>query len=169
MKYVPKKVFVLENGKYTELSYQEFCYRFKLVETYKSKYFISIHGMLMEVDEDTYREFYKTKRRQKYLEERSAKNGDFSYDMLTTNDFNGEDILVDEMADTCEMAANRIMLDRLRQVLLLLTEEERRLVLEIFYEERSERELVEKYGISQAAIHKRKDRILEKLRRWIEI
>ena len=123
----------------------------------------------MEVDEDTYREFYKTKRRQKYLEERSAKNGDFSYDMLTTNDFNGEDILVDEMADTCEMAANRIMLDRLRQVLLLLTEEERRLVLEIFYEERSERELAEKYGISQAAIHKRKDRILEKLRRWIEI
>lgn len=164
MKYVPKKVFVLENGKYTE-----FCYRFKLVETYKSKYYISIHGMLMEVDEDTYREFYKTKRRQKYLEERSAKNGDFSYDMLTTNDFNGEDILVDEMADTCEMAANRIMLDRLRQVLLLLTEKERRLVLEIFYEERSERELAEKYGISQAAIHKRKDRILEKLRRWIEI
>ena len=103
------------------------------------------------------------------MEERSAKNGDFSYDMLTTNDFNGEDILVDEMADTCEMAANRIMLDRLRQVLLLLTEEERRLVLEIFYEERSERELAEKYGISQAAIHKRKDRILEKLRRWIEI
>ena len=58
----------------------------------------------MEVDEDTYREFYKTKRRQKYLEERSVKNGDFSYDMLTTNDFNGEDILVDEMADTCEKA-----------------------------------------------------------------
>ena len=169
MKDVPKKVFVLENGKYMELNYQEFYYRLKLVKTYQSKYFISIHGMLMEVDEDTYKEFYKTKRHQKYLEERSVKNGDFSYDMLTTNDFNGKDILVDEMADTCEKAVGRVMLDRLRQALLLLTEEERRLVLEIFYEERSERELAKKYGISQVAIHKRKDRILEKLRRWIEI
>ncbi len=84
----------------------------------------------MEVDEDTYREFYKTKRRQKYLEERSVKNGDFSYDMLTTNDFNGEDILVDEMADTCEKAVSRIMLGRLRQALLLLAEDEQRFILE---------------------------------------
>ncbi len=35
MKYVPKKVFVLENGKYMELNYQEFYYRFKLVKTYQ--------------------------------------------------------------------------------------------------------------------------------------
>ncbi|MCI8276279.1 MAG: hypothetical protein HFI66_11870 [Lachnospiraceae bacterium] len=38
----------------------------------------------------------------------------------------------------------------------------------MFYEERSEREIAKKYGISQAAIHKRKNRILEKLRKWIE-
>ena len=167
METSPEKVFVLENGKYAELSYSEFCYRNELVKTYSSKYFIPVHGMLMEVSEDVYREFYKTKRRQKYLEERSAKNGEFSYDMLTTESFHGEDILCCETADAGEIAVRRIMLDRLRQALLLLTEDEQRLVLEIFGEEQSERALAKKYGISQAAIHKRKDRILKKLRKWI--
>lgn len=51
------------------------------------------HGMLMEVPEDDYRAFYKQKRRQKYLKERSRDNRDFSYGMLTPDEFNGEDIL----------------------------------------------------------------------------
>ena len=33
-----------------------------------------------------YEEYYRAKRRQKYLDERSAENGDFSYDMLTTEE-----------------------------------------------------------------------------------
>ena len=169
MKQEPKKVFILEDGKYSELSWREFSCRYELAVTYKQKHFLPLHGMLMEVNEDVYRDFYRDRRHQKYLRECSIKNGEIFYDMFTTDDFNGEDVLVDEVADTCEMAVNRIMLDRLRQVLILLTEEERRLVLEIFYEERSERELAKKYGISQAAIHKRKDRILEKLRGWIKI
>ena len=41
-----------------------------------------------------YEEYYRAKRRQKYLDERSAENGDFSYDMLTTDEFSGEDILI---------------------------------------------------------------------------
>ena len=50
----------------------------------------------MEVTENNYRTFYKNIRRQKYLKELFAANGDFSYDMLATDDVNGQDILVDE-------------------------------------------------------------------------
>ena len=57
---------------------------------------------------------YKDKRRQKYLDERSAKNGDFSYDMLTTDEFNGEDILVDMASYTAGDVENEIMLDNLQ-------------------------------------------------------
>lgn len=89
MKNLSKKVFVLENGTYAELSYHEFCHRNKLVKTYHSKYFVFIYEMLMEVREDAYREFYKTKRRQKYLEERSAKNGDLCLRFSVKNSQNG--------------------------------------------------------------------------------
>lgn len=90
MEYTPKKVFVLENGTYLELSCSEFRQK---GDTYSGRWFIPSHGMLMEVPEDAYKAFYKRKRRDKYLKERSKGNGDFSYDMLTTDEFNGEDIL----------------------------------------------------------------------------
>lgn len=70
MKYIPKRVFVIEDGEYIELPYEEFSARQGLVPAYSEKHFLPLHGMLMEVSEDDYRDFYKSIRRQKYLDER---------------------------------------------------------------------------------------------------
>lgn len=50
MKYEPQKVFILENGKYEELTYQEFFDHFESDGIYPKKYFIPLYGMLLEVD-----------------------------------------------------------------------------------------------------------------------
>ena len=126
MKYPPRKVFVLEDGMYVELSYAQFSQK---KECYASRRFIPLHGMLMEVSESDYKAFYKDKRRQKYLDERSAKNGDFSYDMLTTDEFNGEDILVDMASDTAGDVEKEIMLDNLRLEVKRLSEDEQKLYI----------------------------------------
>ena len=167
MKDTPKKVFVLENGNYKELSYEDFCLLKEKDISYADKPFIPLHGMLMEVTEETYRDFYRDRRRQKYIDERSAENNDFSYDMLTTDDFNGEDILPDESEPVDEQVIRKIMTDKLKSVLPLLAEDEQKLIREIFYDELSERSLAEKYGVSQVAIHKRKVKILEKLKKLL--
>lgn len=169
MKYAPKKVFILENGSYKELSYEEFCTRRDTDSTYAGMFFISLHGMLMEVSQKDYTDFYKSKRRQKYMDERSVENGDFSYNMLTTDDFNGEDILVDTSQDISDAVIHKIMLDKLSDSLVRLSDDEQKLIHEIFYDGLSERTLAEKYGISQVAIHKRKIRILEKLKKAMKI
>ena len=148
MKYTPKKVFVLENGDYIELSYEEFCSLKDNDVSYADKFFIPLHGMLMEVTEEQYKEFYKSQRRQKYIDERSAENGDFSYDMLTTDDFNGEDILPDKSEPLDEQVVQKIMTDKLKSALPLLAEDEQKLIREIFYENLSERSLAEKYDVS---------------------
>lgn len=168
MKYAPKKVFILEDGEYIELSYQEFCAHSESEVTYSNKYFIPLHGMLMEVDKDAYRDFYKSRRRQKYLEERSEANEDFSYDMLTTDDFNGEAILVDENADVAEMVVRKIMLDKLRQTVLTLSDEEQLLIYRHYYAEISETELASLYGILQQAVSKRIGKIRAKLKKFLE-
>ncbi len=168
MKYTPKKVFILEYGKYIEISYEEFCQRKKADTAYKDKLFIVLHRMLMEVTAKDYQEFHKDKRRQKYINERSAENGDFSYDMLTTDDFNGEEILIDDSEDIATQVIHKIMLDKLRNSILLLSDEEQKLIREIFFEELSERTLAKKYGVSQVTIHKRKVKILDKLKKIIE-
>lgn len=167
VKNAPKKVFVLENGNYKELSYEDFCLLKEKDISYSDKLFLPLHGMLMEVSPKDYTDFYKSQRRQKYIDERSAENKDFSYDMLTTDDFNGEDIIADESKPIDEQVIRKIMTDKLKSALPLLAEDEQKLIREIFYEELSERSLAEKYCISQVAIHKRKVKILDKLKKLL--
>ena len=59
------------------------------------------------------------------------------------------------------------MTDKLKSALPLLAEDEQKLIREIFYEGLSERTLAEKYCISQVAIHKRKVKILNKLKKLL--
>ncbi len=70
-KYAPKKVFILKNNEYIEITYEELCHREENDPSYKDKLFLPLYGMIMEVTESTYIEFYKLQRRQKYIDERS--------------------------------------------------------------------------------------------------
>ncbi len=77
----------------------------------------------MDVTAEQYEDFYKERRRQNYLHECSRQNGEISIDMLTTDQFNGGDILVSDGMDVEEQVTRKILLDKLRNCLSLLTEE----------------------------------------------
>ena len=164
MKYAPKKVFILENGTFLELNHAQF---HQQKDTYQGRRFLPLHGMLMEVSEDAYKAFYREQRRQKYLNERSNDNGDFSYDMLTTDEFNGEDILVDTLSDTSGQAEKNILLDKLKKALCELPDNERQLINALFTQGLSEREWAAQTGIPQKTINDRKNRLLTKLRKLL--
>ena len=166
MKYAPEKVFIKENDTYIEISYQEFCK--KQNNEFKDKFFISLHNMLMEVDEAYYTEFYREQRREKYLRERAVEKGDIYYHSLDTEEFCGEDILVDPDENVAEQVTDKLMAEKLRSVLLLLSEDEQLLVRRHYYEEIPETELAKIYGISQQAISKRMLKIRAKLKNLIE-
>lgn len=168
VKHAPKKVFILEDGEYLEISYEEFCQRKETDTTYKDKLFIFLHGMLMEVTANDYLEFHKSKRRQKYIDERSVENGDFSYNMLTTDDFNGEDILIDDSADIATQGVHKIILDKLSDSILLLSDDEQELINALFFRNLSERKWSDETGIPQKTINDRKHRIIAKLKKYLE-
>ena len=117
MKYAPKKVFIIKDGGYQELTYEAYCALCESDSSYKDKRFLPLHGMLMEVTEDDFKEFYRNQRRQKYLEERSINNQDISIDMLPTQEFRDRDVLFDSDQDVAEKVLNNIFLDKLREVL----------------------------------------------------
>ncbi len=75
MNYIPKRVFLLECGKYIELSYEEFCEKKEETEGFdaKNRRYILVQGMLLEVDEPAYREHYRICRRMRYLMEMEQK------------------------------------------------------------------------------------------------
>ena len=95
MKKEPKAVYIIENGEYTELTYEEFCRREQICPLYAEKLFLPLYGSLMEVSKKDYEEYYRQRNRQSYIDRRASRNGDVSYNALTTDEFNGEDILID--------------------------------------------------------------------------
>ena len=166
MKYTPEKVFIKENDNYIEISYQAFCEGQNNV--FKDRFFISLHNMLMEVDEAYYAEFYREQRREKYLRERAIEKGDIYYDSLDTEEFNGEDILVDPDEDVAQQVTDKLMAEHVRYVVSLLPDDERLLIHRHYFENIPETELAKIYGVSQQAISKKMVKIRAKLKNLIE-
>lgn len=168
MKYAPKKVFILENGFYKEITYSELKQLEQADKSYMDKFFLPLHGMLMEVTEEAYKEYYRDKRRQKYIDERSRLNGDVSYNALDTDETLGEDVFADEKTDVEAEVINKMTVAELRKAFLLLSPDERELIKILFIDGVTERKASEIYGVSQVAIHKRKNKILAKLKEFLE-
>ena len=166
MAYKPTNVFIKENGEYIEISYKEFCE--KQNTEFKDKFFISLHDMLMEVDKAYYIEFYREQRREKYLRERAIEKGDVYYNSLDTEDFCGEEILIDPDEDVAEQVMDKLMIEKLHSVLPLLSEDEYVLIHKHYFENIPETELAKFYGVSQQAISKRMLKIRAKLKNLIE-
>lgn len=168
MKYAPRKVFILESGSYIELTYEEFCRRKEADESYQNMMFIPVQGYLMETDPEQYKAFYREKERNAYLERLDKENGLLSIDAFDSEDDNGTDFISADTEDIADLVADSLMAEKLQECLPLLTEDEQRLIREIYFTGLTERDLAEKYHISQVAVHKRKHRILEKLKKLLE-
>ena len=91
-----------------------------------------------------------------------------SYHYLDTEEFSGEEILVDYDQDVVEQVTTKLMIEKLRSVLPLLTDDEQALIQAIYFDEMSERDYAKKTGVYRNAIHKKKVRILEKSKKILE-
>ena len=118
--FAKSKCFIKTDNGYEEITYEELLRREEADPSYKGRRFLPLHGMLMEVTPEQYRDFYKARRRQKYLYERSRENRDISIDMLTAEQFSGADILVSDGRDIEEQVAYKLLLDKLHTPTLIL-------------------------------------------------
>lgn len=73
----------------------------------------------------------------------------------------------DERANVEEMVITAIMIQKLKESLSLLTTDEYELILALFFENKSEREYAEYKGVYHNSIHKKKLRILKKLKMFL--
>ena len=159
------QVFIQKNGGYLEISYEEFCRTQDTI--FKDSFFISSYGVLMEVTQEFYQDYHREKNRLEYLERLDAENC-ISYHYLDTEEFCGEEILVDYDEDVVEQVTTKLMIEKLRQVLPMLSEEEQILIHKHYFEEIPETELAIEYGITQQGMSKRISKIREKLKNLME-
>lgn len=80
----------------------------------------------------------------------------------TDTQFEDQDINVEDEA------IKKVMIQKLKTILGLLTADEHELILALFFENKTEREYAQSKGVYHNAIHKRKLRILQKLKIFLE-
>ena len=161
MRFTPKKVFILNNNGYTEIPYREFC-MLRDNGSFCDRLFIPIQGMLLEVSKNVYKEFYSDIERKKYLRKLENK-----FEILSIDSTNSFYTNVDDN-DVFDTVADKIMEDKLRQCLDFISEDERKLITDIYFNGISEREIAKIQEVSQNAVHKRKHKILKKMKKYME-
>jgi len=135
---------------------------------YADRYFLPLHGYLMEVRHEDYLDHYRNERRQRYIREASSRLGIVSYNALDSEDLLGEDILRDIFTNVEDSVITDILLDKLREALLDLEPEEHLIIRLIYFEGQTERQCAEVLELNSKTLHSRKKRILEKLKKIIE-
>ena len=67
-----------------------------------------------------------------------------------------------------EWIIRRLEIEQLHKALNVLSDDERYLIIQLYFEERTDREVAEELGVYHNAVHKQKIRILAKLRKIVE-
>jgi RNA polymerase sigma factor (sigma-70 family) len=130
---------------------------------------IRINGQLTAVTEEVYRAYHRMGRRERYLDERDLMHGKVLYSQLDDGETTGEDMIPDLDAESVEdIAIRRVMTDRLRLCLRLLTEDELTLIVKRYYVEHSHYDVAAELGFNQSTICRKEEKVLAKLRSLLE-
>ena len=133
----------------------------------KREYFIYVKGKTVPVSEEVYKAYWKITEHEKYLQRK-----DWKYDVIpfSAMDYDGHfvDNITDERIDIEKIVEVKMQIEELNKALATLTKKERELIEAIFYKEESLRAIGKKEKVSYQAIGKRRDKILEKLRKLLE-
>ena len=132
--------------------------------TAQNKFYIKVREELVEVTQEVYLTYYRARRRELAQIEKERRHRVLSYDAFGTSGALGAEMLADTASDEPEdLVITRLMAKKLYACLSKLSEEERRLVQLLFFENASERAAALRLGLSAMTVHNKKERILAKL------
>lgn len=87
----------------------------------------------------------------------------FSYNELEENDITGEEFIIDNNCNVELEVEKKVEVERLKNALLQLSNDEYQLIRALFFEERSIREYARTQGIPYSTMKNRKNNILKKV------
>ena len=136
---------------------------------------IWVRGQFVEVTDEVYTAYMRGDRKMRYFEadlksERPVygSNGEIKQVLPSRED--SLDRLMEENARQFAAAAESVEDVVIRKLAVdkLHTKEERDFICALFFDEKTESEVAKGLGVSQQAVHKRKSRILKKLKNFFE-
>jgi len=133
------------------------------------RYFIPVDGKYYETTKEVYEVYYQMDRRERYLEERDLNKGVINFCDIDNEDYSAEEILSDKDTDIEEEVINSILIKTVLEAIMTLDEEEKWLIQELFFCGKSQRQLAKECGIPLMTLNCRKQKIIEKIKKYLKI
>ena len=131
------------------------------------EYYLYVRGQKVKVSEDIYKVYWREREHEKYLEQVDRKNHLFFFSSLD-HDGHYADNIVDESVDVEKIVETQMMIDTVRKAISRLNTEERDIIERLYFNDETVRSVAKLKSITHPALIKRRNKILDKLRKLIE-
>lgn len=131
------------------------------------EYYLYIRGQKVKVSEDIYIVYWREKEHEKYLEQVDRKNHLLFFSALD-HDGHFTDNIVDESVDVEKIVETQMMIEAVRSAITRLNAEERDIIERLYLNDETVRSVAKLKSITHPALIKRRNKILEKLKKIIE-
>ena len=131
------------------------------------EYYLYVNGQKVKVSEQIYKVYWREKEHEKYLEQVDKKNHLLFYSSL---DHHGHfvDNIVDESVDVEKIVETQMMIEAVRNAISRLNAEESDIIERLYFNDETVRSVAKIKSITHPALIKRRNKILEKLKKFIE-
>jgi DNA-directed RNA polymerase specialized sigma subunit len=130
-------------------------------------YYLYVRGRKVKVSEEIYKVYWREREHEKYLEQVDRKNHLLFFSQLD-HDGHFVDNVADESVDVAKIAETQMMIEALRDAISKLNDEERDIIERLYFNDETLRSVAKLKSITHPALIKRRNKILEKLKRFIE-
>ncbi|BCJ96518.1 hypothetical protein acsn021_40870 [Anaerocolumna cellulosilytica] len=131
------------------------------------KYTIIVKRQRVEVSEAVYHSYHKEREAERY-QNKMIRQNELSLERFREDGVNIDYLIVRVQPDIVDRLIHQEQLEALWSALQSLSEDERSLIDELFFNDKSERMLAGELGIATMTLHDRKHRILRKLKKLLE-
>ena len=129
---------------------------------------IYVDGEEVAVSDEVYEAYASMDRRERYLTDESDTPQDLSFERCVEDSVPFERLYENGCASLEEDLERKELLHMFPEALQTLSAEEQEFIRELFFLHRTTQELAQKYGVSQPAIVKRKQRVRSALKKYFE-
>ena len=131
------------------------------------EYYLYVRGQKVKVREDIYKVYWQEKEHEKYLEQVDKKNHLLFFSSLD-HDGHFVDNIVDESVDVEKIVETQMMIEAVRNAISRLNAEEKDIIERLYFNDETVRSVAKLKSITHPALIKRRNKILEKLKKIIE-
>lgn len=132
------------------------------------KYSIVIKRQRVEVSEAVYRAYHKEREAERY-QSKLIRQNELSLERFLEDGVNIDYLIVHVQPNIVDRLSHQEQLKALWIALQSLPEDERSLIDELFFNDKSESQIAKSIGVNQSTVSRRLSKILSKLKNLIEI